>query len=310
MRILVVGAGAIGGYFGGRLLEKGEDVTFLVREKRRKQLEEYGLVIDSVHGGITLHPKTICAGERTEPFECIMLTTKAYHLSAVIEDIRPFVNDDTMILPLLNGISHLDLLIKEFGDRQVLGGLCFIETTLAENGKVVQTSPIHNLVYGERNGEETDRITRLRTTFSNTKASFVYSENIVKEMWHKYLFISLLSGATTIMRSPIGPIRETASGYDALRGIVTEVVAIMEKIGAPVGYDLIDVQLNKVNDMGYTMKSSMLRDMEKGLPTEADHFFKYLLLHAEENGTHTPYLQLIYANIKVYEKKLQQETRS
>lgn len=302
MKILVVGAGAIGGYFGGRLLEKGEDVTFLVREKRKRQLKEYGLVVESVHGDFTVNPKTILAGEDAGPFDVIMLSTKAYHLQAAIEDFRPYVSAHTMILPLLNGIAHLDILINEFGEERVLGGLCFIETTLGENGKVIQTSPIHNLVFGERSGEETERILKLRDAFSNTKASFIYSEQISAEMWNKYLFISLLSGATSLTRSPIGPIRETESGRVALKGIVTEVVTIMEKIGAPIGKEFIDVQLNKINEMGYDMKSSMQRDMEKGLPTEADHFFKYLLDYADKTQIHAPYLQLIYANLKIYEK--------
>lgn len=302
MKILVVGAGAIGGYFGGRLVEKGEDVTFLVRGKRKRQLEEYGLSVESVHGDISLKPKTILTGEQTEPFDVVMLSTKAYHLQNAIEDIRPYVNEHTMILPLLNGIAHLDLLIQEFSEERVIGGLCFIETTLGENGKVIQTSPIHNLVFGERSGEETGRIRKLREAFSHTKANFIYSDQILAEMWHKYLFISSLSGATSLTRSPIGPIRETESGWEALKGIVTEVVTIMEGIGAPVGKEDINVQLNKIKEMGYTMKSSMQRDMEKGLSTEADHFFKYLLDHAAENHINAPHIQLIYANLKIYEK--------
>lgn len=305
MKILVVGAGAIGGYFGGRLLEKGEDVTFLVREKRKQQIEDSGLIIDSVHGGMTLTPKLVTKKDKSENYDVIMLSNKAYHLHTVIEDIRPFVSEGTMILPLLNGISHLDLLIKEFGEERVIGGLCFIETTLAANGKVVQTSPIHHLVFGERNGEETDRIIRLRETFSNTKASFIYSDHILEEMWKKYLFISVLSGATTLMRAPIGPIRETLPGFQAIQAILQEVILVMEKMGAPIGQELIEVQLHKIKEMNYEMKSSMQRDMEKGLMTEADHFFKYLLEHAEVHGLKTPYLEVIYANLKVYEKKSQ-----
>lgn len=303
MKILVVGAGAIGGYFGGRLLEKGEDVTFLVRETRKKQLDEDGLHIESIHGNISLKPKTILSGNKSsEVFDIILLSTKAYHLTGVMEDIRQFVQEETMILPLLNGISHVDFLIEEFGEKHVLGGLCFIETTLDQYGKVVQTSPIHNLVFGERSGEETDRIQKVRESFSNTKANFIYSDNIMKEMWHKYLFISLLSGATTLMRAPIGPIRDTKSGFGALSAIVTEVITVMESMGAPVGKDLIDAQLTKIKEMGYNMKSSMQRDMEKGMPTEADHFFLYLLEHAKEHHISTPSLELIYANLKVYEK--------
>ncbi|TKC19557.1 ketopantoate reductase family protein [Robertmurraya kyonggiensis] len=305
MKILVVGAGAIGGYFGGRLLEKGEDVTFLVREGRKTQIEQNGLHIESVHGNIILEPKLILREEVNETYDLILLSTKAYHLQAVIKDIRPYVTEETMILPLLNGISHMDTLVNEFGDMHVLGGLCFIETTLAANGNVVQTSPIHNLVFGERSGEKTERIQKVKEAFSHTKANFIYSDQIMKEMWHKYLFISLLSGATTLMRAPIGPIREVESGYMALTEVATEVVTVMEKNGAPVGQELIEAQLTRINEMGYEMKSSMQRDMEKGMPTEADHFFLYLLKHAKRHQIKTPYLQLIYANLQVYEKMLQ-----
>lgn len=174
MRILVVGAGAIGGYFGGRLLEKGEDVTFLVREKRFKQLSENGLVINSLHGNIKLEPKLIMSREKTAPFDVILLSTKAYHLEGAIDSIRPYIGKDTMILPLLNGIAHIDYLVKEFGKKHVLGGLCFIESTLDENGHVIQTSPNHDLVFGERNGEMTERIQALQKVFAGTKAQFQF----------------------------------------------------------------------------------------------------------------------------------------
>jgi len=304
LKILVVGAGAVGGYFGGRLLEKGEDITFLVRENRKKQIEEHGLIIESVHGGMKFAPKLVTRLENEEKYDVILLSTKAYHLEAAIEDIRPFVSEETMILPLLNGISHLDLLISEFGDHHILGGLCFIETTLAEHGKIVQTSPIHNLVFGERSGLETERIMRLKESFSNTKASFIYSENILAEMWNKYMFIAVLSGVTTLMRAPIGPIREVEGAYRVVEKVLLEVFTVMEKMGAPVGTELIDEQMSKIKDMKYEMKSSMQRDMEKGLPTEADHFFKYLLENAETHQLSTPYLELIHANIKVYERQL------
>lgn len=302
MKILVVGAGAVGGYFGGRLLEKGEDVTFLVREKRKKQLEETGLKIQSVHGDVHLSPKLIVSGEKPQTYDVILVSTKAYHLQAVIKDIRPYVEKETMILPLLNGISHLDQLIGEFGEEGVLGGLCFVESTLDEKGTVIQTSPIHNLVFGERTGKNTERIQRLCQSFFNTKANFIYSEEILKEMWQKYLFISTFSGATTLMRAPIGPIRATKSGLAALEGIVTEVVAIMEKMGAPIGQEQIPLQLARIKEMGYEMKSSMQRDMEKGLQTEADHFFLYLLKRAQAENINTPILEIVYANLKVYEK--------
>ena len=303
MRILVVGAGAIGGYFGGRLLEKGEDVTFLVREKRKQQLEKYGLLAESLHGDMTFpEPKTIQAGEKADAFDVILLSTKAYHLEGAIEDIRPFTGDSTLILPLLNGIAHMDELTAAFGETNVLGGLCFIETTLGENGKVIQTSPVHDFVFGERSGEKTERILKLQEAFSGTKANFRLSENIEQEMWHKYLFISTLSGVTSLFRSPIGPIRDQAFGLNTVKIVLKEASAIMRGLDAPLADGIEDAQVQKINEMGYEMKSSLQRDMEKQQAIEADHFFGYLLKKAELLDLDAPVIGAIYANLKVYEK--------
>lgn len=303
MRILVVGAGAIGGYFGGRLLEKGEDVTFLVREKRKQQLEKYGLLAESVHGDMTFHePKTIQAGEKADAFDVILLSTKAYHLEGAIEDIRPFTGDSTLVLPLLNGIAHMDQLTAAFGAANVLGGLCFIETTLGENGNVIQTSPVHDFVFGERSGEKTERILKLQEAFSGTKANFRLSENIEQEMWHKYLFISTLSGVTSLFRSPIGPIRDQAFGLNTVKIVLKEASAIMRGLDAPLADGIEDAQVQKINEMGYEMKSSLQRDMEKQQAIEADHFFGYLLKKAELLDLDAPVIGAIYANLKVYEK--------
>lgn len=301
MRILIVGAGAIGGYFGGRLLEKGEDVTFLVRKKRQEQLLKHGLVIDSPHGNISLVPKTILNSAEVDPFDVIMVATKSYHLDGVIKDIRPYIGRNTTILPLLNGMAHVDQLVNEFGEDHVIGGLCFIETTLDVDGKIIQTSPLHDLIFGEINVIQRTQIKELQHAFSGTKANFRYSRNIIKDMWEKYLFISSLSGITSLMRAPIGPIRSTPAGKGTIQAVINEVITIAKTMNAPIDSDMSNVLMEKVNSMGYEMKSSMQRDMEKGQPTEVDHFYQYLLDSSEKGKLETPNLQLIYANLKVYE---------
>ncbi|NKE06925.1 ketopantoate reductase family protein [Mesobacillus selenatarsenatis] len=308
MKILIVGAGAIGGYFGGRLLEKGEDVTFLVREKRQFQLRANGLVVESIHGDLHVpEPKTVLAGENAEPYDVILVSTKSYHLEGAIEDIRHYVGEETMVLPLLNGMAHLDVLIKAFGTEKVIGGLCFIETTLAQDGKIIQTSPIHDLVFGERTGEKTARILQLENVFSGTKASFRLSEKIQQEMWHKYLFITSLSGITSLFRSPIGPIRDQEHGWHTIHKLVHEAAEIMERLDAPLAEGAIEATLGKMNEIGHGMKSSLQRDMEKSLQTEADHLFGYLLENAKKSGLEAPILSAIYANVKVYESQLASE---
>lgn len=301
VRILVVGAGAVGGYFGGRLAEKGENVTFLVRENRKKQLEQHGLTIQSIHGNVKLTPQLILSGEEAVPFDVILLSTKAYHLDSAIKDMRPYIGKDTMILPLLNGMSHIETLIESFDDKNVLGGLCFVESTLDQNGTIIQTSPIHDLVYGERNGEKTDRITRLEKAFSETKANFLLSEKIKQDMWVKYLFISTLSGITSLFRSPIGPILENNEGLNTIEKVLSEAAAIMRSVDAPLPEGIEETQLNRLMAMNYEMKSSLQRDMEKNLPIEAGHLYGYLLNLASKNNMDVPTLKVIYQNLKVYE---------
>ncbi|MCE7793656.1 ketopantoate reductase family protein [Salipaludibacillus sp. CUR1] len=304
MRVLVLGAGATGGYFGGRLLEKGEDVTFLVREKREQQLKEEGLVIKSKHGDAQLRPRTIRAGSGDDPFDVVFIATKAYHLKEALEAVEPFVREYTTVIPLLNGIEHLDEMRRFFSKDQVIGGLCFIESTLNEKGHIIQTSETHELAYGEWSGRETDRVKKLSETFSGTKASFRLSDTIEQDMWQKYLFITTLSGMTSLMRSSIGPVLDTLEGRTYFQQLFEEVRLTMAENGAPLAEGIVEKQMALTEKLGYNMKSSMLRDIEKGLHIEADHLQGYLLLLAERTGVETPLLRLIYQHLKVYEKNL------
>ncbi len=302
MNILIVGAGAIGGYFGGRLLEKGENVTFLVREKRKDKLEKTGLKIESVNGNAELIPRLITVNEVGDTFDLIIISTKSYHLAQAIDDIRPFVKDDTIILPLLNGIAHLDPLIEAFGEDTVISGLCFIETTLDEHGTILQKSPLHQLIYGERSGEITPRIEKLKSVFNGANATFEISQQINQEMWHKYLFITVMSGITSLMESPIGPIMEQETGRNTAASLLEEIAAVMRKIDAPITATITTDLFNKISAMPYDMKSSMQRDMEKSLPLEADHLQGFLLQHALSHGIPVPILETIYTKLKIHGK--------
>ncbi|TRY26046.1 2-dehydropantoate 2-reductase [Brevibacillus sp. LEMMJ03] len=304
MKVLVLGAGAVGGYFGARLAENGGDVTFLVRERRRRQLLERGLRVQSVHGDIHLEqPQLIVAGEAAGPFDVVILSNKAYHLHDSLEAIAPYVGEQTAVVPLLNGIAHMELLWERFGRERVLGGLCFIETTLNEDGDVVQTSPTHEAVFGEWDGGRSERVDAMERAFAGTAASFRASANIQRDMWHKYLFITTLSGMTTLMNAAVGPIRDAAYGVELTRQLAEEVASVMRALHAPIDEDIVEKQMKTFLNLGYGMKSSMLRDMEKGLPVEADHLQGYLLKRAEELGVAAPLLKVVYNNLKVYERK-------
>ncbi|MNO46187.1 2-dehydropantoate 2-reductase [compost metagenome] len=303
MRVLVLGAGGVGGYFGGRLVEKGEDVTFLVRDQRKQQLEREGLVIRSVNGDFKFHPKLITTADSNSAgsYDLILFSTKAYHLNAAVQDLKPFVGDQTVVLPLLNGVAHFPVLKQEFGADKVIGGLCFIETTLNAEGHIVQTSPAHFVKFGEFENKNTDRIQRIESLLSGTKASFIRSDFIERDIWHKYLYISTIAGVTTLMRAPVGPIRESKGGREFIHRLFQEIEAIMLEDGAPLAHDIVVKHMDTMENSTYEMKSSMLRDMEKGLSIEGNHLHGYLLQLARDYNIEAPLLQAVYQNLQVYE---------
>lgn len=281
---------------------KGRRCYISRSQQRKQQLEEKGLVIRSVNGDFSFQPKLITKEDRTSPFDVILFSTKAYHLNEAIQDLKPFVGENTVIIPLLNGIAHLSLLQKEFGGEKVMGGLCFIETTLNDQGEIVQTSAANRLVFGEIKPQDSERIKRITKAFIGTKASFVLSENITQDMWHKYLFITVMSGVTTLMRAPIGPIRESEGGREFIRNLFEESVQIMRVLGAPVKDNIAQEHMKTIDKISYDMKSSMQRDMEKGSFIEGKHLQGYLLDVAEQFSLEAPLLGVVYQNLKVYEE--------
>nr|WP_326188668.1 ketopantoate reductase family protein [Exiguobacterium indicum] len=299
MNMLVVGAGAVGGYFGGRLAEQGEQVTFLVRSNRYEQLQKTGLHITSPHGDMTITPQLITRDMRPDhAFDVILLSTKAYHLDDVLQDIAPFVSNETYIIPLLNGMQHIRRLTEVFGEDRVLGGLCFIESTLDAEGRILQTSPSHRMLFGSRTGKPTARLEKIAACFAKAKAPMKYSMHIMDDMWQKYLFISTFAGVTTLFRSAIGPIRQESVGRQMILDVMAEAKQAMEEQGAVFNDDVEAVLLKQMHAMEDTMKSSMLRDMEKGQPVEVEHFFSALLKPSTTNQMNA--LKLVEANLRMY----------
>lgn len=307
MRFLIVGAGGVGGYFGGRLIEKGEDVTFLVRQNRKTQLETDGLVIKSKHGDFQTDVNAICSGEEKEPFEVVIITVKAYHLAQVIKDITPYVGENTVIVPFVNGYSHFETLHQAFGKEKILGGLCFVETTLNAKAEIVQTSNSHNFVFGEWDGSKTKRATILSEHMIGAKFNADLSEKIQSDVWNKYIFIATMSGVTTLMRSPIGPILAEENGNTICKSLLTEIVSIVRDYDKTVQKDIAELTFHKLQSIESSMKSSMQRDMENHRNVEVDHLHGFLLNLAEKQGKDTnefPILKTIYSNLKIYESLL------
>src|SRR6516164_1062808 len=214
MRVLVVGAGAIGGYFGGRMLQAGRDITFLVRPRRAGELASAGLVIKSPNGDVTLNnPPIVQADTIKDKFDVVLLSCKAYDLADAIGSFAPAVGPKTSIIPMLNGMLHLDTLDNKFGRERVLGGLCAIAVTLNDKREVVQLQPMQSLGFGERDGKKSDRVRAIAEAFSVVSGA-VASETVMQDMWEKWVFLASIAASTSLMRGLVGAIVASPGGRD------------------------------------------------------------------------------------------------
>jgi len=302
MRILVVGAGAIGGYFGGRLLQHGRDVTFLVREARAAALALDGLVIHSATGDASLPvPPTVVAADLDAPYDLILLSCKAYGLEQAMADIAPAVGPQTTILPLLNGMRHLDLLDARFGAAHVLGGQCVIAATLDAQGAVKHLNQSHSLTYGERDGSASERMRLITQSLADAGFDARPSATILQDMWDKWVFLASLAGITCLMRGSVGDIIAAPGGRAATLALLEECRAVAERSGHAPGEAMLQRARGVLTEVGSTLTASILRDLQHGHPIEADHVIGDMLARAEQQHSAHSLLAIVLAHLKVYE---------
>jgi 2-dehydropantoate 2-reductase len=304
MRILVVGAGAIGGYFGGRLLQAGCDVTFLVRPKRAAELADAGLVIKSPNGDVTLkNPPTVQADKFNQKFDVVLLSCKAFDLDDAIKSFAPAVGPQTAVIPLLNGMLHLDVLDKKFGRERVLGGLCAIAVTLNDKREVVQLAPMQSLNFGERDGKMSDRVRAIAEVFATGKFGAVASEHIIQEMWEKWVFLASLAASTCLMRTSVGNILAAPGGKDFILGMLDECSAVATAEGHAPSGPFFERVRGMLTTEGSQMTASMFRDIKAGAPVEADHVIGDLIARGDASKVSVPKLRTAYTHLKAYEKQ-------
>jgi 2-dehydropantoate 2-reductase len=296
----------MGGYFGGRLLEVGRDVTFLVRPRRAAQLAERGLVIKSPCGDALIgSPPTVGAGQITAPYDLVVVGCKAYDLDDAIESIAPAVGENTAILPLLNGMNHLDRLEARFGARRVFGGVCLIASTLSERGEIVHLNDAHALVFGARTSGEQARVEAISKAFSGANFVARASAEIVLEMWEKWVFIATLAGSTCLMRGAVGDIG-AAGATPLIVAMLDECRQIAERAGFAPRPDAVDRMMGFLTMTGSPLTASMLRDVEAGARVEADHVLGDMLARAPQDWPQErSLLRLAYLHLKTYEARRQ-----
>jgi 2-dehydropantoate 2-reductase len=305
MHVVCLGAGAIGGYFAGRLVEsKAAEVTFLVRPARKAQLERDGLRVESPCGSFQVPVTARLPEELRQPADYVLLTCKAYDLDAAIESIRPAVGPQTAIVPLLNGLSHIDRLNQAFGRERVLGGAAYIAITLLPDGLIRHLNDLHGITFGEQEGGISPRVSALKAVFDEAKAvTATASSDVLQTMWEKLVFLSTLASVTTLMRANIGEIARAPGGIAFMLEMLERSAEIARAAGFPMPPAFMERTRSQFTDASSAMAASMLRDLERLGPIEADHIVGFMLDKAREHGVDDTLHRIVYLHLMAYEQR-------
>ena len=305
-RILVLGAGGVGGYFGGRLAEGGADTTFLLRGARREQVEANGITIRSdFFDDAKVRMKTVSTDEIDRPFDLIILTCKAYQLAGAMDAIAPAVGDDTVIVPLLNGMKQIETLQARFGSEKVLGGTTYIGARVdAATGDIVHFGDFHRIAYGELDKSRSPRVEAFDALNDDMKFDIDLRDDILQTMWDKFAMLCAMSSVNTLARATVGEILDTPSGHEFLTAALAECRDTADALGHTVGPQTIATYERMFSTQSSKFASSMLRDVQAGNPTEGDHIIGDMVNRAQAAGLQTPILLAAHAGLAVHEARV------
>jgi 2-dehydropantoate 2-reductase len=301
MKILIVGAGATGGYFGRHLVRAGRDVTFLVRPARAEQLRD-GLRVYGPGYDETVPVRALTADRLEGTYDLVLLMTKAWALEAALEDIAEAVGPDTTILPLLNGLAHLEAVNDRFGAGAVLGGLVRVVTTVTAEGAVFQLKPHAELHFGEQDRARTERASRIREQLAVPGYELPVVEDILAAMWHKWAFIVAGGTTTCLMRGTIGSILATPGGREFVLDVIAETERVAAAAGYPVSADAHAASLEMFTEPGSVFTSSLYRDLTAGLRHEGEHLLGQYAATADRLGVPVPLTRLALAQVRVHDQ--------
>jgi 2-dehydropantoate 2-reductase len=302
MRILVLGAGGIGGYFGGRLAQAGATVTLLVRDARAAQLRATGLIIESPLGEARIPAVNVVTTVRHHAAEIILLTCKAYDLGTALEAISSAVTQGTVVLPLLNGLAHLDTIQARFPEAVVWGGLAHLGVTVTPDGIVRHLNGLNSLMFGPRNGNVDGRAASLAGLFTGTAVDVQLRERIDQDLWDKFVFITALAGMTCLMRANVGMIVDTPAGKHLMLQLLTETTEIATASGYSPQPQQLERYREQLTQTGSPSKASMLRDVENSGRTECEHILGDMLARAQKLKISAPLLEIAATHMRAYEQ--------
>ena len=309
MRILILGAGAVGGYFGGRLVQAGADVTFLVRPQRAQKLAQAGLVIKSPLGDAQIPVHTVLQEAARPDYDLVILSCKAYDLDASIAAVEGAIGPDTLILPLLNGMAQLGRLEQAYGSARVLGGTCYIASTMEADGSIHHMSKFQGITCGPRTGNHAHAgalLQELAQAYARVSLECKLSADIEQDMWEKFVLLATLAAMTCLMRASVGEILAAADGEALMREALSSCVATAAAAGHAPRAESLQRTEGMLFARGSAFTASMLRDLEAGGRVEADHIVGDMLRRARKAGVDARLLATAYCHLQAYEARRKQ----
>jgi 2-dehydropantoate 2-reductase len=303
MKLLILGAGGIGGLFGGRLAQTGADVTFLVRDKRKAQLQRDGLRVESQYGNFSVPVQVKTQQEIGPDYDLVVLTCKAYDLPSAIESIRPAMSKSTAVLPFLNGLAHMETLNAEFGQASVMGGTARVQVTVTPEGVIRQLNDWQTLTFGEQDGRASERATQLKALLDKTGVEVKLSTNIMRELWLKAVHLASVAGMTCLMRSNLGEIVRTPEGTELLTKFFRRNAEIAARAGHAPDDKFMQTYLDLFKQADSRYEASMLRDLEKGGPIESEQILGHMLRQCRAAGLPDELHLAAYTHVKAYEQR-------
>ncbi|MEU3211301.1 ketopantoate reductase family protein [Nocardiopsis alba] len=301
MRILVVGAGAVGGYFGARLVQAGRDVDFLVRPPRAELLRERGLNLRTVDGATERIPVRPVTADLLRPeYDLVVLAVKSYGLEGAVADLTPAMGPNTVVVPFLNGMRHLDVLVDRFGLDRVYGGVSMVMTRLGDSGEIIEVGKMGELVYGPVSRTPVLAPEQVHKALHGAAFTARTAEDIRQEMWDKWVFLASLGAATCLMRAPIGRVNRAPGGSEFSAAMFAEAMAVATAAGYPPGERIRALADRIIGDTERETSTSMYWDLTHDNPVEGDHIVGDLVARGRELGVPTPLLSLAHTHLSVY----------
>lgn len=305
MKIVFFGTGAVGGYYGGRLAHAGQDVTFIARGAHLTAIRETGLRVDSIQGDFLVHPaKATDDPHSIGTADLVVIAVKAWQLDDAIEQMKPLIGDNTTILPLLNGMEHMDKLLAAFDRSHVLGGLCRISAHVAAPGHIRHVGVQPYIAFGELDNSKSARVEAVHQMFAALKDILVeVPADIHVTMWEKFIFISGTSGVGAYTRQPIGEYRVIPEARQMLIDAMNETAAVARARGVQVPASTVDDTMKRIDNLPHAMLASMQKDMMEGRPSELNEQTGAVIRMGKAAGVPTPTHEKLYTALLPLEQK-------